>query len=73
MWQPIETAPKGERFTVALKTDDGYEIGTAELTSTGAVQSVDDCEPYFCRGYYCEATHWMPLPEPPVERSESPV
>lgn len=64
-WLPIESAPKNRAFLCALKTDDGYEHGVARLTDTGAVQSVDDCEPYFCRSYYCEATHWMELPEPP--------
>lgn len=56
-WQPIETAPKdGTRIIVATtgrywyeKHKDGWMIANCD-------------EEY---GMYVEATHWMPLPEPP--------
>ncbi len=65
-WKPIETAPKDQEFLAAVKTDEGYTFEVAALTDHGAVQATNDCEPFFCRSWYCEATHWMPLPEPPT-------
>lgn len=66
-WQPIETAPKdGNEFLVALW---GEDFGTVQL----AVVFWNDNNPTFpwCTadgpGYHLDAaTHWMPLPNPPV-------
>lgn len=67
-WQPIETAPKGERFLTTTKLSDGsfgqvgishsffcYEVNTRDWKITG-----DDPG----------ATHWMPLPTPPKRSME---
>ena len=67
-WQPIETAPKGERFLTTTKLSDGsfgqvgishsffcYEVNTRDWKIAGD----DPC-----------ATHWMPLPTPPKRSME---
>ena len=67
-WQPIETAPKGERFLTTTKLSNGsfgqvgishsffcYEVNTRDWKIAGD----DPC-----------ATHWMPLPTPPKRSME---
>jgi hypothetical protein len=76
-WQPIETAPKdGSRFLVlceGYKDEAGLDIFQAVYEYE---LGIDDYEfnlyvPIPCdkRGtyelLYRDATHWMPLPEPP--------
>lgn len=60
-WQPIETAPK-----------DGTEIIVATKSTTSGVALViwEPGVPFPCfmdeeGDSYEDATHWMPLPEPP--------
>lgn len=63
-WQPIETAPKdGSRYLIYTKADErwGAEYFVAEWN--GNCHSPDGD----VRGYGDdEATHWMPLPPPPL-------
>jgi hypothetical protein len=56
-WQPIETAPKSELLL-------GWEDGMMRLIwwEGGAWLQVGAT---IERGWF-EATHWMPLPEPPA-------
>lgn len=55
-WQPIETAPTGKMILAW----DGEDVEVVEwhpsLVSGGL---------WFSSGGPFEATHWMPLPEPP--------
>jgi hypothetical protein len=64
-WQPIETAPKDVAILGLLKTDDGYDYEVMKWT-VNVWQATNDCEPFCCRSWYCEPTHWMPLPTPPL-------
>jgi len=67
-WRPIETAPKdGSEVLVICSNNEqfvGYRYNDA---------------PYFCyavnrdRGrFFCEPTHWMPLPSPPKDTAHVP-
>lgn len=78
-WQPIETAPKdGVRVLVFVRTQfrqnaPGYFItdaycddGDKWMTKSGG-DSVESCGYKSNEGdYICTATHWMPLPNPPL-------
>lgn len=65
-WQPIETAPKDGREILV------YGIWTGEIYGPDAMPSIGVAfsgsleltlgDAYSCG---CDATHWMPLPEPP--------
>lgn len=56
-WQPIETAPKdGTRYIGAYRY---REVWFAEVVGDHSVST--------CAGKLFPATHWMPLPEPPME------
>lgn len=68
-WLPIESAPDKGQFIVALRMEEGWFFQTASKTAEGHIQSVDDCEPYFCRPYQCDPTHWQPLPPAPQGRA----
>jgi hypothetical protein len=72
MWQPIETAPKdGTRCLVYVPS----------LGVVGAVHELDDCgsemtvwhaddwngECCGCNHTEVEPTHWMPLPDAPID------
>ena len=77
-WYPIDTAPKNidvlvlahQRQYVACFIDDAsdpwFEEGSTESYFNG-LWTVDDNKhgPYALRGG--SPTHWMPLPEPPIE------
>lgn len=79
-WQPIETAPKdGSVFLIACIDDDakGYEVGWYEPYHAREYVPVDGHPDLFrlerplitdWAGFnnFHRATHWMPLPEPPV-------
>jgi hypothetical protein len=54
-WQPIETAPMGQRV---LAFTDGYGVRVAQVEEGGRV---------WIETYGTTATHWMPLPDPPKE------
>ena len=49
-WQPIETAPRN-KWLLLWNEDAGYWVGQIAI-------NFDPGEP--------EATHWMPLPAPPI-------
>jgi hypothetical protein len=67
-WQPIETAPQDElaRFMVFSKRQ-GVVSPCSYWENLGGPFFVPEIE--VCYGYDCadieDATHWMPLPEPP--------
>jgi hypothetical protein len=61
-WQPIETAPDGERVLVSylfhgVRRDSQIDIKEILSDNRG-----DRC---IWPSKYYEATHWMPLPAPP--------
>ncbi len=57
-WQPIETAPKdGKRILTFRYLGDGYKVRVAYYTK-GVWRNAQGHNPL-------NATHWMPLPEPP--------
>jgi hypothetical protein len=65
-WQPIETVPKDD--TKVLMTDgDRQWVG---WTDDGEFWSVETTWP-ISEDSNREATHWMPLPPPPVTESTS--
>ena len=76
-WQPIETAPKdGTRILIARAGEDSDDIEITEWCSLedfdwehieGEMWRKKPLPPReFWNGNGYRATHWMPLPEPPV-------
>lgn len=81
-WQPIETAPKDGTVILFWSTRDGVCIGRwceqkykrweAVDETTQRLAGVDDYSDWSANngesvGMWSKgATHWMPLPEPPV-------
>ena len=79
-WQPIETAPKdGTQILVCRAGDEIGANAKVEITewytverwrfeerSDGAFNRVRDAPIEGWNGNGHRATHWMPLPEPPV-------
>lgn len=69
-WQPIETAPR-DGTSVLLYGPYQWEDYDSRTVEAGAVVGyfdgyrwrLDNANPY---ADYCNATHWMPLPAPPV-------
>jgi len=66
-WQPIETAPK-DATPILLFINGNPKRGF--LIQTGSYLKKDNWEGWV-DSYECEdlapPTHWMPLPEPPIE------
>lgn len=64
-WQTIETAPKdGTRIIIATKShSDGVALVQYEPNVPSPCFMDDDGDSYF------DATHWQPLPTPPVSSS----
>jgi hypothetical protein len=60
-WQPIKTAPKNEMFIWAYRRDGRWSIGLAYRNVSGGWSDA-----YGDLGPPQHATHWMPLPAPPV-------
>ena len=62
-WQPIETAPEGERFLTATKLSDGSygQVGISHKFYCYAVNA----RGWAIAGNDPHATHWMPLPKAP--------
>lgn len=64
MWQPIETAERGEEVLLGWWQDDGIggkdwqiEVGRASWGwRKGSISNMSQ---------HGQATHWMPLPPPP--------
>jgi len=69
-WQPIETVPKDEdkSFLVMIKTNDIYTrvIMQASWFEGQMYPDAFQCVIDYDDGIL-NATHWMPLPEPPKE------
>jgi hypothetical protein len=70
-WQPIETAPKiPQDWQAGLPSFlvwDGKDIYCVEA---GLYAKDNGCG---CCSYKIEATHWMPLPAPPINTSAERV
>src|SRR5690606_7268579 len=68
-WQPIETAPKGGKWVLLWwpAVTDAPFVGYCVLGEWRAATSGDKWSR--CKG----PTHWMPLPSPPVTKSEIPA
>ena len=71
-WQPIETAPK-DKTPILVYTGDGsinshggkYVVGFYAGRSHTHGDDYEYCTSSDNVGYIVQATHWMPLPEPP--------
>jgi hypothetical protein len=66
-WQPIETAPKDGRPILGFGICDGEVSGRGVEPAAAVVEwcgswTVGATDYY---GVTMEATHWMPLPDPP--------
>ena len=61
-WQPIETAPRDGTELLLYQQEAGIQVSwwghDPDNQDTGWVGSVP------------EPTHWMPLPEPPINRGD---
>lgn len=59
-WQKIETAPKNQRIIGVWKDGkwQAAELWWDDMVEEWTHTSAD---------YYCNPTHWMPLPPPPSE------
>lgn len=80
-WQPIETAPKDGTWFLICRADDGYysyEIGKHEpfmmaeyVPATEGLYRKEMRPVHEWRGFnnMHRATHWMPVPPPPVALS----
>ena len=66
-WQPIETAPKDDRSILVYGGTLENDLGGKEASGIALVYAETLCVADTC--YYdawiVDATHWMPLPEPP--------
>ena len=62
-WQPIETAPKDGTPVIGSLVKGGKVLGAFDIVRRGSkwqtIQGVS----------FNDATHWMPLPDPPKEDS----
>ncbi len=66
-WQPIETAPRdGTEILIATGS---YRGGVVVVSWYGTAhgQDVHNCFADWDGDSYLDATHWMPLPDPPSE------
>ena len=63
-WRPIETMPKGERVLVYARWE-GEVSGDVERFEVHIAedQYIEGGDYY--ASYHRDATHWMPLPQPP--------
>ena len=68
MWQPIETAPKDGASILVWDGKVVREVSWQDRWYGRTEQPgwmIANCDEEY--GYYVEATHWMPLPKPPVD------
>lgn len=83
MWQPIATAPRDGTWFVICNAEDGarsFEVGCYEplmhdryVDAGGGLYRRERTATYDWHGFnnFGRATHWMPLPPPPI--AETPV
>jgi hypothetical protein len=65
-WQPIETAPEGGFVLICDANDGDYDVTvSAAWFESGKGWFVDVDSNGELLPYASNATHWMPLPEPP--------
>ena len=62
-WQPIETAPKGGT-RILVYAPRAVELGRDPIR----IDEFRDGDWQHTNKHYWPATHWMPLPEAPLER-----
>lgn len=64
-WLPIESAPKdSNRYVVLCELDDGWQVETSYQNEKGD-WIYQDCEPFFCLGYYMEPKFFMAVSSSP--------
>ncbi len=63
-WQPIETAPNGERILLWKANTQEHYVATRVQGGYGLGWLTPDGHEIF------KATHWQPLPSPPVSQKE---
>lgn len=72
-WQPIETAPKDGTFLIGGWTGDGHKhpmiwsVDSAWRDGDGFSVDVSPESGETMRPTIDHITHWMPLPQPPVQ------
>ncbi len=69
-WQPISTAPRDGTFVLVWGVRMGSDMQPRLFRSSFGGDFEGDTRPYWrevCPGFVgqIDATHWMPLPEPP--------
>lgn len=68
-WQPIETAPAGERILICWAAsgqyDEGIEVATYSPDADARHRWLNQNSGNYISPT-CPPTHWMPLPKPPV-------
>jgi Protein of unknown function (DUF551) len=62
MWQPIETAPKDGKSFLACY---GHQGNVMRIVHWMGLYGVWMSQGDVLHGFSTNATHWMPLPEPP--------
>jgi len=66
-WLPIETAPVGGTFIVGWRDRVGqWCLGVGSRIGNGPIRSLEG-------GADLKATHWLPVPEPPLDESEGQI
>ena len=58
-WQPIDTAPEGERILVSYLFHGRSRPGQVDIKEKARGE-------FIWPSRYYQATHWMPLPEAPT-------
>lgn len=82
-WRPIETAPRdGKPFVIVKAGDpDSYEVGRYqpmfydryEPVEEGLYQLIKEKLLDWTFNNFHRATHWTPLPEPPIPHQPAPL
>lgn len=67
MWQPIETAPKGDIWFDLWVRKDGIGWRITDAFWNGSEFVFNDDGDRLEVGLFGDATHWMPLPDPPQD------
>jgi hypothetical protein len=71
-WQPIETAPKDGRRVLVLNHGEDVRIakfGTFKFEKSEGTGWMDCENPEW---FLANATHWMPIPDPPSKCEPTP-